>query len=230
MLYNNVLRRSTNPAVDTSPEYAQLFSAMSMFQKFIDTVADVVVTDVSEDGKYVKCKQVAYTRMENGTDLPQLEYSNIPVVQMNSSGAIVKFKVNIGDIGIIFARKFDIDMPEKSDAGVSPKPQKSGRIMSFSQGFFVPLSFSGNSEVDFHLQSGDCSVKINEGNIEVSVTGNATVNAARVDLNATQVFLGGEQSEAGEVAKPIARHGDNVVMGTTVVGTIQSSSEVVKSL
>lgn len=219
-----VLRRRTNPATETSSEYAQMFSSMSMFNKFIDTVTDVVVTSVSDDGKRVSCRQIAHERMENGKDLPPLEYENIPIVQINCSGAIVKFKISVGDIGIIFARKFDIDMPAPESDG-SPQVLKSGRIMSFSQGFFLPLSFVGNGEVDFSLQSGDCSVKIDSGDIEVTVTGNANVTANTVSLNAPQVFLGGVEG-----AIPVARHGDNVVSAGTVIGTIQASTEVVKSL
>lgn len=224
MANSNIVRRGINPAVETSGEYAQLFSAMSMFKKFVDTCADVVVTAVSSDGKYVTCKQIAGERMENGNDLPQLEYANIPIAQIKCSCGYANFRISVGDIGIIFARKFDISMPEQQSTPPERTQVKSGRIMSFSQGFFMPLSFSGSAQFDFHLQSGDSYVKIDSGNIEVSVSGNANIKATNVVLEANQVSLGGSDGIA------IARHGDSVVSGGSVVGTIVATSTVSKSL
>lgn len=213
-----VIRRGSNPVVDTSSEYAQIFGYNSILKRMIDTCVDVVVTNVSADGRYVDVKQFAGERKENGEDVPLLEYSNIPVVQFSCSSGSIKFKVVVGDIGVIFARKFNIDMPNPSGNVPNRSALKSGRLFSFSQGFFLPLSFCGNTQFDFELKSGESSVIINQGNVEVSVTGKATVNA-------TQVFLGGEEG-----ALPIARHNDGVYNGNTFVGNIRATSTVSKSL
>lgn len=154
-----------------------------------------------------------------------MEYKGIPIVQIGCSNGNVRFKVNVGDIGIIFARKFDINMPDGISGTGEREQLKSGRLMSFVQGFFFPISFLGSAEVDFHLQSGNSYVKIDSGNLEVSVTGNVNVNATgNATINATQIYLGGEGGQA------VARVGDNVVAGTTVIGQIGAGSAKVFSV
>lgn len=232
MVQSNIIRSGINPAVEISGDYAQLFGAMSMLKKFIDMCADVVVISVSEDGRYVNCRQLAGERMENGDPLPCLEYNNIPIVQIGCSSGSVQFKISAGDVGVIFARKFDVNMPYSSEVVPERLDLKSGRIFSFSQGFFFPVRFIGSGQVDFLLQSGSSSVKIDKDNIEVQVNGQAniqastaTIQAQKTVLQSTQVFLGGEDG-----ALPVARHGDVVKNGSVVVGTIEATSTVSKTL
>lgn len=220
-----IYRRSTNPETQTNSEYALLFNFMSFLKKFVDTVVDVVITDISEDGKYVDCKSIPAERTENGSDLPQQIFNNIPVCSFLCAAGSLRFRVGIGDCGILIARKYDIPMPDPLE-GVPQRTQiESGRLMSFAQGFFIPISFCGNPEVDFELQSGSTSVKIDTNGLNVIVNGDATVKATKAVIESSEVFLGGESG-----ALAVARNGDSVVSGGSVIGTIQSSSEVVKSL
>ena len=114
MVKSNIIRSGVNPAVEISNDYAQLFGAMSMLKKFIDMCADVVVVSVSEDGRYVNCRQLAGERMENGNPLPCLEYNNIPIVQIGCSSGSVQFKISAGDVGVIFARNHSSEIGKSS--------------------------------------------------------------------------------------------------------------------
>lgn len=196
-------RIGLNSAIILDREYGQITSQMRMFDMFLDTVTDVVVTSVSDDGKRVDCKSIAFMRKENADDLPQTEYTEIPICSFSCSAGKMRFKVSVGDVGVLIARKYDIDMPESSDN--SPKPLNTGRLVSFSQGFFIPISFCGNPAVDFELTSGDVSVTVNEGIVNV--------NATTVNIVADAVNLGAVGG------KKIALDGDSVVNGKVVASS-----------
>lgn len=196
-------RIGLNSSIILEKEYGQITSQMRMFEMFLDTCTDVVVTSVSEDGKRIDCKSIAYKRKENAEDLPQSEYTEIPICSFSCSAGKMRFKVSVGDVGILIARKYDIEMPDTGDN--SPKLLESGRLVSFSQGFFIPISFCGNPELDFELTSGDVSVTVSEGIVNV--------NATTINLVADMVNLG----EIG--GKKVALDGDSVVGGKVVASS-----------
>ena len=204
-------RIGLNSSIILDREYGQITSQMRMFDMFLDTVTDVVVTSVSDDGKRVDCKSIAFMRKENAEDLPQTEYTEIPICSFSCSSGKMRFKVSVGDVGVLIARKYDIEMPESSDN--SAKPLNTGRLVSFSQGFFIPISFCGNPAVDFELTSGTVSM---------------TISGGVVNLIADTINLGGTGgAKVATVGKKVTNNGQP---NGTVVGYIAEGSTKVNAV
>ena len=119
----------------------------------------------------------------------------------------IKAKPSIGDIGLILVCKKDTSAIEAGIIGNNSKFNTANGI------YLGGLNGLNQEPTQF--------IEFTENGIEITTNGTININAATANINATMVNLGGQGG------KPVARQGDNVVSGTTVIGQIQAGSSKV---
>lgn len=204
-----------------------------VFRKLKDSIncqLPCKVTSVNGDGTV----DVLVFRNDN---IPDCVFPNVPVKHIETSRAYVFLGLAVGDRGVI--RYFDRSVEEYKTGNESETGDP--RQHSLSDGVFevgfIPSSerYSyptdktieiGNKNGSFKLSIGEDGIITLETQKDLSITClNASINASgSVAVTSPSIDLGGEGGNA------IARHGDSVVSGTAVIGTIQASSTIVRSL
>lgn len=180
------------------------------------------ITAVNSDGTV----DVLVFRNDN---IPDCVFPNVPVRHIETSRAYVFLGLKVGDRGVI--RFFDRSVEEykKGNEDETGDP----RLHSFSDGLFevgfLPTtesySFPLDKTVEIGNKNGSFKVSFAEdGGISIETQKNLSITCKNASITADKVDLGG----IGGVA--IARHGDQVVSGGTVIGTINASSVKVSSL
>ncbi|MBO7732874.1 MAG: hypothetical protein J6S67_09985 [Methanobrevibacter sp.] len=126
----------------------------------------------------------------------------------------LKAKPEVGDIGLILICKKDTS---SIDAGIIGSKAKYNPADGIYLGGLNGLNQEPTQFIEFKQD-------------EVNITGTGTIKivaptvnieATTANVNATAINLGGQGG------KPVARQGDNVVAGTTVIGQIQAGSSKV---
>ena len=126
----------------------------------------------------------------------------------------LKAKPEVGDIGLILICKKDTSSIDAGIIGSKAKYTPADRIYL---GGLNGLNQEPTQFIEFKQD-------------EVNITGTGTIKivaptvnieATTANVNATAINLGGQGG------KPVARQGDNVVAGTTVIGQIQAGSSKV---
>lgn len=142
----------------------------------------------------------------------------------------------VGDIGLLLVSKQDISGLTKDGESIA----QTKSVFNVGDGIYFGglegINATPTQIVEFGADSlkikSDKKVVIEAPTVEVTASTSATVKAPTVTVDASSkalvksaaVYLG---NEAG--AKAIARDGDQVKSGSTVVGTIVASSTVAKS-
>ena len=187
------------------------------------------ITAVNSDGTV----DVLVFRNDN---IPDCIFPNVPVRHLESSRAYVFLGVAVGDRGVI--RFFDRSVEEYKKG--NENETSDDRKHSFSDGLFelgfVPTSeaysYPTNKTIEIGNKNGSFKLSIGEdGGItittekDVSMTClNASINASvSAVVNSPSIDLGGTGGKA------IARHGDQVKSGNTVVGTIVATTTIARS-
>ena len=196
-----------------------------VFRKIRDSVncqLPCKITAVNSDGTV----DVLVFRNDN---IPDCVFPNVPVRHIETSRAYVFLGLKVGDRGVI--RFFDRSVEEykKGNENETDDP----RLHSFSDGLFevgfLPTtesySFPSDKTVEIGNKNGSFKVSFAEdGGITIETEKNLSITCLNASITADKVDLGG----TGGVA--IARHGDEVIAGGVVIGTINASSTKVNSL
>lgn len=186
----------------------------------LDTAQMVEVVSVFDENN-VDVKPLFKNTTADGDILPTEEAIRAKVIFPHFES----FPIEIGSKGVLIALKFDTPNWDKD---IEPTPLQSTRKYSFANSVFIPMTankISDNFILTYHGNS--ITVKENEIDIETKQDEETLINvkATTVNIEATNVSLGGSENAVG-----IARIGDTVKQGDTVVGTIATGSEVVKSI
>ena len=196
-----------------------------VFRKIRDSVncqLPCKITAVNSDGTV----DVLVFRNDN---VPDCVFPNVPVKHIETSRAYVFLGLSVGDRGVI--RFFDRSVEEykKGNENETGDP----RLHSFSDGLFeigfVPTSEAYSFPTDKTLEIGNKngSFKVSfgsDGEIIIETQKDISITCLNASITADKIDLGG----VGGL--PIARHGDQVMAGQVVVGTINASSTKVSSL
>lgn len=168
--------------------------------------------------------------------IPDCVFPNVPVRHIETSRAYVFLGLQVGDRGVI--RYFDRSVEEykKGNEAETDDP----RQHSFSDGLFeigfIPsterYTYPTDKTIEIGNKNGSFKLSIaSDGGITITTEKDVSMTCKNASIKATQsavvespsIDLGG----TGGLA--IARHGDNVVSGVTVIGTIQASSTIARS-
>lgn len=180
------------------------------------------ITAVNSDGTV----DVLVCRNDN---IPDCVFPNVPIRHLESSRAYVFLGLAVGDRGVI--RFFDRSVEEYKKGNEAETGDD--RKHSFSDGLFelgfVPTSeaytYPSNKTIEIGNKNGSFKLSIDtDGTITLLTSKNLSVTCKNASISADMIDLGG----TGGVA--IARHGDQVKSGNTVVGTIVATSTKVRSL
>ena len=192
----------------------------------INTIDVVRVESVNIENKTITVLPVVQRANANGNPIPEGPIYGIKYIQWQYGSNMIKAVPEVGDIGIIVVCKKDISSIESGLVG-------SYREFSISDGIYIGGLFGFNKEPTQFIEFTENGIIITTPKtLTVNATENVVINGVDVEVNASgkanvvasEVNLGAE----GGVA--IARQGDSVVAGSTVIGTIQASSTVVKSI
>ena len=200
----------------------------------INTVEVVRVEAVDTDKKRLAVFPIVQRANASGNPIPEGPIYDIKYMEWQYGINAIKATPAVGDIGIIVICKKDISSIQSGIVG-------SYREFSVSDGIYIGGLKGFNEEPTQFIEMNDSGITITTPktltvntteNVVVNASGDATINGANVEVNASvkanviapEVNLGGE----GGVA--IAKDGDSVVAGSTVIGTIQASSTVVKTI
>lgn len=204
----NELKISTRPYVFVD-EYNALINIIESVVNKISTVELVRVEKVNSDNTIDVIPIVKNANAENNP-IPESVIYGIRYFQWQYGTNAIKATPAIGDIGLIVVCKKDISEAEKGLVG-------SFRKFNMADGIYIGGIFGLNQTPTQYIDFG-------ENGISITSTGSVEVNAQTANINATAINLGGTGGQ------PVARVGDNVVSGTTVIGQIGAGSSIVKAV
>lgn len=167
----------------------------------------------------------------NGNASKQGVVYGLPYFRMQSQNWALVMDPAVGDFGFIVCASRDISNVVKTPGQANPG---SYRSHSFSDGFFIPCSFSTAAPAAYAWFKSDGSLNINtkdgivissdgSGNLTVTAQGNATVkaNGGAFDLTATNTTLHGNLTVTGTTTLQGAL---TATSGTASLGAISASS------
>lgn len=211
-----------------------MYLARSVLRE-VNTVEIVKIQEVNTTNKTVAVIPVIKNANAEGNPIPVTTIYNVKYIEWQYGINAIKATPDVGDIGIIVVCKKDTSSIESGLVG-------SFREFSLSDGIYLGGLKGFNQEPTQYIEFTENGITITTPktltvntteNAIVNATGDVTVNGANVEVNATTkatinsaaVYLGGEND-----AVAIAKDGDEVRSGSTVVGTIKASSTVVKTI
>lgn len=201
----------------------------------VHTVEVVKVVNVDIENKRIAVIPIVQRTNAEGNPIPESPIYDVKYIQWQYGGNLIKANPTVNDIGIIVVCKKDISSIESGLVG-------SFREFSLSDGIYIGGLFGFNQEptqiIEFDDENGITittpkALTINATeNVVVNATRDATINGVNVDVNASAKanIVAPEVNLGAEGGVPVAKQGDSVVAGTTVIGTIQASGTVVKSI
>lgn len=223
-------------------EYNVLIYLINSVLHGINTIEVVRVQEVNEELKRIAVIPIVKSANASGNPIPESPIFNVKYIQWQYGTNIIRAAPAVGDVGIIVVCKKDISSIESGIVG-------SFREFSLSDGIYIGGLFGFNVEPTQIIEFTDAGITVTtpktltinatesvvvnttkntvvNATEDVTINGvNVTVNAsAKADVIAPQVNLGA----SGGVA--VAKDGDPVMAGSTVVGTIKASSTVVKTI
>lgn len=172
----------------------------------VNTVDIVKVVAVNEDNTVDVIPIIKDTNAA-GEPIEEVPIYGLRYMRWQYGVNALKAKPAVGDIGLILVCKKDTSTLEAGIVGSKTK-------YNTADGIYLGGLNGLNSEPTQFIE-------FEENKITIKGTGTITVEAQTANVNATAINLGG----AG--GKAVARQGDNVVSGTTVIGQIQAGSSKV---
>lgn len=141
---------------------------------------------------------------------------NVPMLKIMANGWKFNFNAKKGDFGLLICSKYDITNYKKEH---TESVVGSRRMFNISDGFFLPMDWSGDNQEGFVISKGTTELKLEEN--KVTIAGDTVnINATTANIEAISVNLG----TAG--GQGVARIGDSVDLET---GLITSGSLIVKA-
>lgn len=186
-----------------------IYVIKSTISNCVNTIDLVRVVEVNQDK--VNVVPAVDKINQNGERIPSSIIYNAQVFryQSGTNGIIIDPKV--GDIGLLLVCKRDIS---NVASGIVGDPEE----MNYGNGIYLGGVLGLN-------QTPTEFIEFTDNGINITSTKEVSVNSPKVNINATaEINLG-----TGAV-KQVARVGDNVVAGTTVIGQIQANDSIVRSL
>ena len=186
----------------------------------VNTIDIVKVLKVNEDNTLDVIPIIKDTNPAN-EPIDESPIYGIRYIKWQFGKNSLKAKPEVGDIGLILICKKDTS---SIDAGIIGSKAKYNPADGIYLGGLNGLNQEPTQFIEFEENKvtikGTGTIKIDAPTVEVSAT-TVKVDATTANVNATAINLGGEGG------KPVARQGDNVVAGTTVIGQIQAGSSKV---
>lgn len=191
----------------------------------VNTIELVKVVAVREDGKIDVIKALDNVNTD-GERIPSVVIPNMNVWRSQSGTNAIIIDPKVGDIGVLLVCKHDI-------SGFAGGVVINDSEFSYGDGIYLGGVLGFNQAPTEKIEFTDTGISItstkdlsiNAKNVNITAQEKAIVNAPSVDVNATtEIKLG------TNAVKQIARVGDNVVSGTTVIGQIQANDSIVRSL
>lgn len=216
--------------VTTSLMPEDLYSKINSLQYIIHNIIDntvktiMIVKVVAVNGERIDVESVIQDLSNDGQPIGNFTIPSVRYLKWQYGGNCIDITPVVGDIGLLLVSKQDTSGLVKDGESVV----QTGGIFNLGNGIYIGGLFGMNQEPTQFLHFED-------NKVDITGTGEITINAPKVSINteeavidtttatvnATAVNLGGEGGKA------VARAGDNVVSGTTVIGQIQAGSSKV---
>lgn len=188
---------------------ALLYIIRTQIESRVNTIDIVKVINVNGDNTIDVIPIIKGIDNEKNP-IDEVPIYGVPYIKWQFGSNAIKAKPVVGDIGLFLICKKDTS---SISAGVVSNNSK----FNTGNGIYLGGLNGFNSEPTQFIEFKD-----NE--ITITGTGTININATTANVNATMINLGGEGG------KPVARQGDNVVAGTTVIGQIQAGSSKVMAV
>ena len=185
---------------------ALLYMIRTQIENRVNTVDIVKVIAINDDDTINVIPIIKDTDNDNAP-IEESPIFRIRYIKWQFGANSIKAKPEVGDVGLALVCKKDTS---SIAAGIVGNKSKYNTANSIYLGGLNGLNAEPTQFIEF---------KDNE--ITITGTGTININATTANVNATMINLGGEGG------KPVARQGDNVVSGTTVMGQIQAGSSKV---
>ena len=203
---------------DLIDDYNALIYIINSVVKKVNTADLVKVLSVDTTTKTISVIPIIKNANAEGDAIEETPIFGIRYFGWQFGGNAIKGTPEVGDIGLIVTCKKDISSP---DSGVIQTYREYCPSDSIYIGGIFGLNQEPTQFIEFTANGinittpKDITITCDKAN--VTATTSATITAPAVDLGGT----GG---------KAIARHGDQVKSGNTVVGTIVATTTISKSL
>lgn len=188
------------------------------------------ITAINDDGSV----DVLVFRNDN---IPDCVFPNVPVRHIETSRAYVFLGLAVGDRGVI--RYFDRSVEEYKNGNEAETGDP--RQHSLSDGLFevgfVPSSeryaYPTDKTIEIGNKNGSFKLSVGaDGGITITTSKDVSLTCLNASVTASQSAVVNSPSIdlGGTGGKAIARHGDQVKSGNTVVGTIVATTTIARSL
>lgn len=182
---------------------ALLYIIRTQIESRVNTIEIVKVIKVNEDNTIDVIPVIKGVDNEKNP-IDEVPIYGIPYIRWQFGLNAIKATPTINDIGLLLINKKDTSTIA---AGIVSNNSK------FNPGNGIYLGgLNGLNQEPTQF------IEFKENEITITGTGTVNINAITANINATMINLGGQGG------KPVARQGDNVVSGTTVIGQIQAGS------
>lgn len=200
----------------------------------IDTIDVVKVQEVNTENNTLCVLPIVQRANANGNPIPESPIFNIKYMRWQYGLNAIKATPEVGDIGLVLVCKKDISSIQSGLVG-------SYREFSMADGVYIGGLMNFNQEPTQYIEftaegiavTTPKTLTINTTeNVVVNATKDVTVNAVNTNVNASAsaTITAPEINLGGSGGKKVALDGDNVYAGSTVIGTVKSSSGTTNSL
>lgn len=205
-------------ASDLIDDYNALIYIINSVVKKVNTVELVRVEAVNQEEKTVTIIPIVQDANAEGNRIPVSPIQDIRYIRWQYGGNAIKATPEVGDIGMVVICKKDISNAEEGIIATH-------REYCIADGIYIGGIFGLNQEPTQFVEFTEEGINITSPN-DINLTClNANINATTsATITSPIINLGGEGGQ------PVARVGDDVVSGTTVIGQIGAGSAIVKAL
>lgn len=203
---------------DLIDDYNSLIYIINSVVKKVSTMELVRVLSVNTENKTISAIPIIKEANASGEAIEESPIDGVRYFQWQFGGNAIKGTPEVGDIGMIVICKKDISSPE---SGII----QTYREYCLSDSIYIGGIFGLNQEPTQFIEFTENGINITSPKDITITCEKAVVNATTEStINAPSINLGGTGGQ------PVARVGDNVVSGTTVIGQIGAGSAIVKAL
>lgn len=192
----------------------------------INTVEVVKVEELNEETGTVAVMPIVLSQNASGEPIPESPIYDVKYLQWQYGENMIRAKPEVGDIGLILVCKKDISSITSGLVG-------SLREFSLSDGVYIGGLFGFNAEPTQYIDFTENGIEITTPKtLTVNAIEDVVVNAVNAEINASGKanITASEINLGGAGGKKVCLDGDEVLAGSTVIGTVKSSSMTTNSL